>query len=133
MINFNRLFTVICLVLLSGCQKVYETQYDYNQPVAETGRQCVTQCQRAKAVCEKHCQDPAACKKQAKTKALEDYALYVSAQEQKGLPVTKDSNSFYNPLQCSQELCQCDSDYRACYELCGGTISSRQVCIKNCD
>ncbi len=134
MIDFKRFSIVFLLILLSGCQKVYETQYDFNQPANETGQQCITKCQRIKAICQKNCQGSVeACLKRAKDKALADYANYANDRQEKGLLVTKDSNSFYDPLQCSEEICRCDNDYRACYELCGGVIQAKQVCIKNCD
>lgn len=134
MIDFKRLTIIFFLVLLSGCQKVYETQYNFNQPTSEVGQQCITKCQRIKAVCEKNCQGGIdACLKRAKAKSLADFDRYAKDRQEKGLPITKDSNSFYNPLQCSDEFCQCDGDYRACYELCGGDVEAKQVCVKNCD
>lgn len=134
MANSLKLCVLLLFFTLCSCQKVFETHYDYTSPVAESGQQCITQCQRVRDVCKRHCGvNPELCIKNEKAKSLKKYSSYVKERRRKGLPVTKDSNYFYNPLQCSKELCQCDSDYRACYELCGGQVHERQVCVKNCD
>ncbi len=121
------------LVVLTGCQKVYQTHYDYSPPNFSRGQQCIEQCALTRDQCYDNCgPDLSTCQARVANEARRAYERYVLEQETLEKPIARDLNSFNNPLQCAQEACQCDRDYRACYELCGGRIHKTEVCIKNC-
>ena len=46
-------------------------------------------------------------------------------------PVLKNEISQFQSL-CSKS-CDCESSYRNCYTSCGGTVTTRRVCVNNCD
>ena len=128
---------LLCGVLfLSACGPMYQTSYTYTPPVSMRGKMCVMQCQKQKSLCERLAQsNQTNCKLRARDDARFKYESYVSRQRSKGRKVKKTLEDFYSPWACrsSARSSGCTNDYRACYQLCGGKISSRRQCVAFCD
>lgn len=124
---------LIIAMFMVACSSVYDTSYSYQSPVSQSGKQCTVQCLQTKNSCQQLCQnDSPACKARARERARLDYNDYVSSQNIAGKPVTRDLNSFYDPLQCASPSCNCEADFRACYQLCGGQVKEEKTCVANC-
>ena len=121
-IKYYGLFVV--LALSAGCASNYETIYHYSPPVSERGQQCVAQCDQANDSCQRLCYG-ASCQADAKEQAQTAYDEYTAQQQMDGLSVTRNLASFYDTRQCKAlASCQCEPEYRACYQLCGGQVSA---------
>lgn len=122
------------LFSLSGCQKVMISALEYSPPAQDKGKECLVQCQNVRDQCSLSCNESInACLTQKRTEALDNLTRYqtrVSADPE--LP-ERDFNSFYNTLQCDTPMCRCEVNYRACYQLCGGQVKERSVCLEHCD
>jgi hypothetical protein len=125
--------TIACFTLLYGCGPVYETSYSFKAPKDSNGAMCVMQCSNTKQLCRRLCStDDQNCKEMAHEQARFEYEAYLSKQRISGLPINRDLNSFYDPLQCSRSQCHCEEDYRACYSMCGGKVITHKKCVAFC-
>ena len=127
------LLAVITAITMMACSSVYDTQYRYQKPSSESGKQCIVQCQQTKNTCQQLCQnDSPLCKARARERARQDFNEYVSQRKIAGKPIVRDLDSFYDPLQCASPTCNCEADYRACYQMCGGQVVAEKKCVANC-
>ncbi len=55
------------------------------------------------------------------------YKINVKEQKLIGLEITRDFNSYHDPLQCSRKISDCNEDYQMCVQLCKGMIYKRLV------
>ncbi|MEE9452020.1 MAG: hypothetical protein V3V61_04600 [Gammaproteobacteria bacterium] len=124
-----RHFLLVVVVFLMACTTpILERarHHTYAPPTSAEGQACIQKCGESKQACERVC-DPAAngCKESARQQARQDYLAYVSDQKSAGQLVMRDEDSFYNDKGCVKDKsCNCEQEYRACYKLCGGTVSS---------
>jgi hypothetical protein len=103
---------IIITALLSGC---------HFQPLPDPS--CVERCNNIANKCQKHehfvlkgCQiDQSA------------YKINIKEQHVKGQEVTRELNSYRDPLQCSNDTINCNEDYQACAQLCKGKLYKRLV------
>lgn len=131
--NKIKLIFLLTGFLLAACSAKYETYYEYKEPASESANICVQQCQLSKNRCQKMCtNDDSLCQKNALMQAQLEYKKYINQQLTAGTTASRDLNSFYDPLQCAKTSCDCQQDYKACFQLCGGIIKVKQRCIANC-
>lgn len=127
----KKIFSALCILLLTSCAAQYETYYVFDNIKGENNEQCVKYCQSSKLKCANTCRNNGEfCKKSTNSSAkLEDQSYL------KDIAI-KDEVSFqeltYNSIQCTEISCDCERDYRACYQMCGGTIHIKKRCIANC-
>lgn len=96
-----------CLTGLVGCSAKYETFYEYNAPQNDDVQNCVSYCKISLERCQKYCP--------------------------KSLGLCSNSHETLYMTQCEERPCECDKDYRACYQMCGGKVIKKERCIANCD
>lgn len=120
---------------LGACKKpIYETETQWSAPSGEKAKNCVSLCQKSREQCSYLCKKADDdCQLNNQNQAQKEYDAYVSQQNYSGLPITRDLNSFYDPLKCTHQSCQCEEDYRVCYQLCGGKVTDKKRCVANCD
>lgn len=134
MTKFYKSVLFLCLFALTACGPMYKTKYRYSPPKDGRGKMCVMQCNNSKKLCTRLCQNQNAnCISRARDDARFRYEQYVSRRKAAGKPTERDLDSFYNPSVCSLQSCGCDSDYRACYEMCGGKVESYRECVAFCN
>lgn len=107
------------VTLLTACGPIYETQYSYAPPRSSQGMMCINNCTNARTSCE---QMESMRKESCEYRAELTYQL-----------CTKNGD----PKHCYREGCysdyeHCKYDYNACFQGCGGTITSTQVCVAFC-
>lgn len=126
-----RLGAVIALAIATAaCGPVYRTTYDYIPPGDAAGKQCLNQCLQIFEMCRstaenRASQERASCQQSA-TLA---YAACV-ATAKSDLERSRCSSA----SSCNREadISHCNSEYRLCYQNCGGTVTSREVCVSGC-
>ncbi len=135
---------VISALALAACGPVIETHYDFQPPVSEAGMQCIQQCQQGKQFCEQAARDEERqCRREQDRKADRDYkkamddyivALKLRAAEPTIYAEPKEpqrKQPYY--YMCRADTSQCQPNFNQCYAACGGKVTSRQVCVSNCD
>ena len=84
---------------------------------------CKSFCIRDSNICHKTCQDNCvACNHQAHMAARDWYQHFVKEQTVQGGMITRNINSYKDPLQCRKITCNCDVDYLICTQKCSGLI-----------
>ncbi len=154
MYALNRLFQptwMLCLLalLLGACSTdpVYRTQYDLTAPEGSAGKQCVVGCETNRLLCEQRNDDRIArCEEQAdraynncQAAAQTDLDnCYADLKQRYGSAWNKyvtNCASYRNT--CYRQTCStrssCNKGYRACFGNCGGKVTPRSVCVRNCN
>lgn len=109
------------MLVLAGCVGRKVTHYTYIPPTAVEGQQCVKQCKQSRQTCKKLCnRGNGACMSQARAGAQKEFADYQRQRRAHNKPVDKTVNDFFEPNSCVSKECGCESDFSACYEMCGG-------------
>jgi len=123
--KFKFFYLLASIFLLNACVAEYETYYVFDSMPTENISQCVNYCQKTKDKCSQSCSKGISlCKKDHNLQAEPGDSSYLNNNE-----VT---NLVFDPVQCVEMSCDCDRDYRACYQMCGGTIQTKKRCIANC-
>lgn len=124
------------LFLIQGCGPIYETTYDYTPPPSDEGRFCATQCQSLQQHCRSDCShEERACERQKVREAERAYDRYVRERRADKQKVERTLDSFKSYRSCGADECRetCESDFRLCYETCGGTVTGVTRCVAGCD
>lgn len=141
---FGAVGAVMSALVLAACGPVIETHYDFKPPVSDAGMQCVQSCQQAKTWCRQEARDAEEkCRKKQDRKAERDYekamddyivALKLRAADPAKYPEpTEPKRRTPSYYMCRADTSQCQPDFNQCYSACGGKVTSRQVCVANCD
>lgn len=126
------------VLTLASCAPVIETTYSYAPPGTDEGRRCVARCEAERVPCARSCdRGERLCLDDADSRAMRDFQMELGD----GLDRRRGSTSRtyfdyadrYRPL-CSADGCRntCNGTYRACFEGCGGTVTTTQTCTANC-
>lgn len=118
----------LVLLLLSACGPIYETRYDFTPPRDERGRSCTYSCETMRQSCTSmQRQTQWQCERMAEQQEslCESQIRWSEGREPKWYECSRPS--------CTADEEMCNSQYRACYQGCGGDIRSYQVCTMNCD
>lgn len=125
-------FVAVATTVLA-CGPVYKTDYTFFPPERESGRTCVMQCENSKMQCRQLVQlRHDSCRQQAET------AYYLCEASRRYRIDSKGKQKCIENCYCSRESCSedyepCDSQYRSCYQTCGGKVTSRTYCVSNCE
>ena len=120
-------------LLFSACSPVYKTTFTYTPPETDAGKLCIAQCENNKIQCAQLEQMRySSCQQQSDF----DYHLCRSRRvyryNHKGHRKCV-SNCYCYHRNCYQKTTACESNYRLCYEACGGKIISETQCVERCD
>lgn len=102
------------ILVLAGCSSVYETKYTYTPPKSSNGEICIKDCHAVRLKCYQFIEDEY--KKNINNENFKDDKEYIKFCE--------------NERTINIE--SCDTEYQACYELCGGKVEKEINCIANC-
>ena len=117
--------------LLTGCS-AYKDVNIYYRPDTLVGLRCVNQCSFQRATCRRHCrQMDYTCMATAKVKAKPVFAAYLRSQSVRQQPITRTLDDFVDYSECHLSY-TCERTYNSCFVECGGKITTKNVCIKNC-
>ena len=83
---------------------------------------CQERFERCRQVCDKSCQK---CSETAHCSAARHYNRMVHEQVIQGGIVSRELNSYRDPLQCRKTTCNCQADYTVCKAGCTGIIRKR--------
>lgn len=132
------------IALLAGCA----TEYAYTPPTSEQGMTCVTRCQSAQQRCRNtQVQVAATAKQSCIQRSQQDYDLCTYNAENEHTACTAKAEGEYvaclkyasDRKSCIKNKCEktacyrdgcyhspdyayCDSDFRSCYQQCGGKV-----------
>ena len=127
-LNFRSLLGAAGVLLLGACGPIYDTQYRFTPPESGQGVSCIYQCENSKLQCrqlEEYRADD--CTRRAQYEAQRCEA---DIWRQKGrAPKWYECGS----SSCSPEYDRCETQYRSCYQSCGGRVDAQTVCVANCD
>ncbi len=120
---------------LTGCGPQYQTSYLYQPPPSAGARQCIAQCQGQRDYCRERVQDRyESCRSQRRQEAYYEYRAYLREMERERKRPVYSLSSFDRSYQCSSSNSgQCTNSYNECYQNCGGRVTTRTVCVSNCD
>jgi len=126
------LMMVFITALATGCVK----EYTFTPPASESGRVCTQTCNTTQSLCRQHAQEEAndqyqqclsvseVALRQCKHKALIEYNACLRYAE---------NRESCHEDECEQDYCfnsanfdYCESDYRACFQNCGGVIAEKK-------
>jgi hypothetical protein len=117
------------LISLTGCGPIYDTRYDLIPPTDDAGRFCTVECERLQLDCrraeDRKYQD---CTRDRQD-AQNDYQRCLNKHKNDS---SKCRGLSPNTYCSSANYSMCDSDYRRCFQNCGGQVHSYQVCVFNC-
>jgi hypothetical protein len=107
---------ILAVFLMVGCSGTSSTTvYSYSPPTSVDGHACVDECQQSKAVCEQSCAVPnPECIAREQAKAKQEF----NEQQTYGQPA-QPLEAFYHPERCEHLGCDCETNYKVCYQLCG--------------
>lgn len=153
--NLLSIIFVAVTALMSGCSSdpVYRTSYELTQPGSSAGRQCTTQCETNRLLCEqkaatdqRQCQEDARrstaqCKQRARTdynncmQQASRLGSYRANTERSCASILQSStnNCDYRQDRCELDTRHCNRSYRSCFTNCGGKVSKKVRCVANCD
>lgn len=131
----NRTILLVGLLIVSSfsliaCGPVYRTTYDYIPPADTSGKQCLNQCLSIRELCRSSAenrasQERAACQQNATF-------AYVACMATAKTDSERSRCSAHSSCDRAADTSSCDHEYRLCYQNCGGTVTSRQVCVSGC-
>ncbi|MCP3685312.1 MAG: hypothetical protein GY861_21880 [bacterium] len=130
----TKLFCImgVTIMLMMGCSTapVYETTYSYTPPASQEGKTCTAQCEYSKLQCEE-LEDKN--KELCAERAERNYDDCQEEKEEKKDDEGYQGSCFNEAWKCSADYERCEKMYRACFQVCGGTVDSDTRCIRNCE
>ncbi len=129
----QRFVCAVFMTSLVACSAKYETYYEFDDTSKVNVQECVSYCKLTKEKCINQCvANGDLCQKAPNNSAnltKSDYVKDIQVNED-ALP--ENSALTYDPLQCVSTQCDCDNDYRTCYQMCGGKVRKKERCMANC-
>jgi hypothetical protein len=114
--KFSWLALIVVCYLNVGCGPVYDSDYSFTPPSTPEGSSCVNKCKNARASCE------------------QDVDARLKDCERRTQRECEGRQDCYTPYYCGvPDYEQCESQYRSCYQSCGGTVKSEEICVMGCD
>lgn len=117
---FRIIITGLAALCLTACGPIYDTKYSYVPPKDTTGIMCVTSCGMTRSNCQ---QMEFMNKERCEERHEDDYRWCLKHNDKK--------DDCYR-TSCSSNTEHCTEEYNTCYQSCGGTINSQQVCTAFC-
>lgn len=120
----TRLIISLIIILLSGCahQKLTPEQVSCKVMCAKRLESCC-------AVCKHNCKN---CSISASQSAVKNYREFKHQQCVQGDMISRNLQSYRDPLQCLKTTCECDADYKVCIQSCTGLIHKRLQVSPTC-
>lgn len=123
-----RLFCCLMFLCLSSCA----TQQN-NAIKSSSLSQCKQVCFQHLKTCSATCTDNCpACSAKSTYHSASNYSKYVHEQRIEGVFITRELNSYRDPLQCRKITCNCAADFNTCNQGCTGIIQKRLRAVPYC-
>ena len=124
----------VLIFFACSCAPRYRTTYDFTPPTSEQGKTCVFQCENTKLQCEQlqemklqNCRDREDLKQQkCQDKAEKEYERCKAKGNQICFQAACPISECYKGTKC-------ETQYRRCYQTCGGKVTSTRSCVANCE
>ncbi len=113
--NIFGLVLVLGCYLSVGCGPIYETSYSFTAPKVSQGKICVSHCENTRLLCEQN---------------EEIKQEYCELRTERTWKIGSDCYG-YRPF-CRADYYRCLIHYKNCYQSCGGTVESQDVCVMGC-
>jgi hypothetical protein len=124
----TRFAIVVAALLFAACDPIYTTDYRYTPPTDKAGKQCLAQCGAARSFCRSAASQEAQNDRlQCDLAARDDYEHCLQSAH-------GDSSKCYRrSCTANPYYGTCESDYRECYQNCGGQVTEVKQCHFNCN
>ncbi|WP_131775561.1 acyltransferase [Legionella impletisoli] len=119
-----RILVTAIILLLTACAKHPMTPHQI-----ACKAECAKRFEACCKVCKNSCKNCSQCTTQA---AARSYAQFKHRQCVQGAMISRELQSFRDPLQCSKTTCECIGDYRICEQSCTGLIHKRLQVAPTC-
>ena len=123
MIGIYRSLIILLVVMigLSGCITKIISEKNARDRV-----QCLERCEErlknCSGLCHNNCHE---CSNKNHSATAQHYYRWVHEQVVQGGMVSRELNSYRDPLQCRKTTCNCQADYTVCNAACSGNIRKR--------
>lgn len=121
--NKWRLFVgVAWFILLSSCSM----HHPWTMMSSPAVKQCQAACIKQHKICQTKCTDNCpSCSLSATKEARKHYKQYVHEELVEGNLITRDLQSYRDPLKCRKTSCNCYTDLMTCQQSCTGIIQKQ--------
>lgn len=115
---FKLLVTFAMVNILSSCSPIYTAKHSYVLPRSSMGKLCIVGCSSARNNC-------------VQLEALKYQNCITRAELARQICRTNPKRAcFYE--YCYTNLLHCENQFNACYENCGGKVTTTMVCTHFC-
>ena len=116
-------FFILCLMMIglsARVTKAVSVQHAYDRAL------CTASCEEHLKICSQVChKSRQECSNTANSGAAQHYQRWVHEQVVQGGILSRELNSYRDPLQCRKTTCNCQADYTVCNAPCTGIIRKR--------
>jgi hypothetical protein len=124
-INKGRVWTLAAaagiMLALSGCGMYAQTEYVLHPPATPEGQMCVMKCERDR----KQCID----NEYLQQKNCEHHNRMVRLEFERCIASGATNCYAASAMPCpAPRVSRCATEYHHCYQSCGGTVESKEVC-----
>lgn len=121
MFLYLRVFCCGLVMIITGCA----TNQAFIKQTQER-KVCIAACQQQLSVCQQTCDNSCQkCCAKSNQSTVSHYYQYKERQRIQGAGITRDLNSYRDPLQCRKTTCECIVDYQVCTQSCSGKLPKR--------
>ena len=110
------------MLLMLGCS--YQQSSVTPQNIKQCTMSCVQRLDLCKRTCTNNCPN---CSAASTARATEHYKHFVHQKQIEGGIITRELNSYRDPLQCRKVTCNCPMDFITCKQGCTGIIHKQLV------
>lgn len=114
---------VVCLLMMAlvGCANHFNKIVG-TQSIAQCKQICIKKYQDCAHTCLNNCRN---CSAASLKSSYLNFLKYTHEQRIEGGIITRELNSYRDPLQCRKITCNCSADFSACSQGCTGIIQKR--------
>jgi len=127
----NYFLHILCcflMLFLSGC-----TTQPKNEVKGQMVYQCMATCVQHFEFCKKNCVNNCpACSAASTRRSVFNFTKFIHEKQVEGQVVTRELNSYRDPLQCRKVTCSCIADFMVCKQNCTGKIPKRIQAVPYC-
>lgn len=130
-------FSILAMATLNGCTKCgttksCTTEYKHQPPASYAGKMCVMKCNQVKQDCQAD--------RMLQYKNCQHHNRMVQMEFERCI-ASGATNCYHASAPPCEKPCgdggpcgdQCETNYRHCYQTCGGTIVSNKTCESKCE
>lgn len=117
-----RIVVLSLMIFMLGC--TYQKSTVSPQSIKQCTMGCIQQLDLCKKTCINNCPN---CSAASTCTATKNYQRYVHQKRIEGGIITRELNSYRDPLQCRKVTCNCPMDFITCKQGCTGIIHKQLV------